>query len=201
MSAPVIIGVTGRIAAGKSEASSFLAKRFGCMLFDADKEAKYLSAEPEVTAKIIETFPQAKDGNGGLCRLTLRDTVFADAAGREKLENLLYPALKEEARDFVKQARSRGKHGVIDAPLLSRAGLDALCDRIFLIEAPLETREARALKRPSMTREAFAAVNSAQHDITPGAESAGLIRIDGGASIDAFRSALEKAMAQTMGHF
>ena len=65
--------------------------------------------------------------------------VFAEPELLERLNQIVHPAVKEDILekqpDFVESA------------ILYEAGLDAICDKIFVIEAPEDIRIARTIAR------------------------------------------------------
>jgi dephospho-CoA kinase len=145
---PTLIGITGGIGSGKSTIARALAAR-GFAVYDCDKEAKRIIAEDgNVQEQIIallgeEAFievpsdqvPSTKVYNTAY----VAGKVFAKPELLEKLNGIVHPAVKEDILakrpDFVESA------------ILYEAGLDVLCDRIIVVEAPEDVRIARTIKR------------------------------------------------------
>ena len=143
-----IVGITGGIGSGKSTIARALAAR-GYAVYDCDKEAKRIIAEnAEVQQKIIELLgeeafievpsdqvPSTKVYNTAY----VAGKVFAKPELLEKLNGIVHPAVKEDILakrpDFVESA------------ILYEAGLDVLCDRIIVVEAPEEVRIERTIQR------------------------------------------------------
>lgn len=187
----MIIGLTGRIAAGKSEAASYLAHTYKYCLFDADKEVAYLRKDPDIQAKILKAFPTAADNNGTLCREQLRHIVFKDSMALRTLEGILFPALLAEANDFTTLMTKRGTHGLIDAPLLFRAGLESYCDHIIMIRTDKGIRRKRYASRQGVQPQDFDRIDASQQDIDKHAKDMSLI-IDGGLPLNTIHEKLQQ---------
>jgi dephospho-CoA kinase len=103
------IGITGGIGMGKSTAEQFLLKR-GIPVIDTDRLAREL-VEPGKPAlsEIVQAF--GKDilkPDGSLDRGGLATRVFADAARREQLENILHPPIRTAWEQQIAAWESQG---------------------------------------------------------------------------------------------
>ncbi len=171
-----IIGITGGIGSGKSTIARALAAR-GYAVYDCDKEAKRIIAEnAEVQQKIIELLgeeaftnpsaPSLEERAGGEVSPIYNTSyvaqrVFADPELLEKLNHIVHPAVKENIRQQALPAvcQRSGPYSVsaavcqaklvlfIESAILYEAGLDSICDKIFVIEAPEDIRIARSIAR------------------------------------------------------
>ena len=135
----MIIGITGGIGSGKSTIARALAAR-GYAVYDCDKEAKRIIAENrDVQQQIIALLGPEAFVNGVYNTAYIAQRVFAEPELLEKLNHIVHPAVKEDILekqpDFVESA------------ILYEAGLDAICDKIFVIEAPEDIRIARTIAR------------------------------------------------------
>ncbi len=142
----MIIGITGGIGSGKSTIARALAAR-GYAVYDCDKEAKRIIAEnKDVQQQIINLFGEKSFINGIYNTQYISKCVFSPSLqGRSgeallaQLNAIVHPAVKEDILekqpDFVESA------------ILYEAGLDAICDKIFVIEAPEDIRIARTIAR------------------------------------------------------
>jgi dephospho-CoA kinase len=144
-----IVGLTGNIAAGKSEVARRLVAR-GATIIDADLLAReaVTPGSPALAAIVARWGPSALAADGTLDRAALRRIIFADESERAALEAIVHPQVSAlRARD-VAQARAAGADVVIcDIPLLFEAGLEGTVDAIILVDAPLATRRDRLIKR------------------------------------------------------
>lgn len=154
---PYIIGLTGGIGTGKSEAAAFL-ETLGAAQVDADKISHELTdgaGDSEALQAIREAFG---DGvfleDGTLDRRGLGEIVFADGAQRRRLEAILHPLIQRHMMDGIDRAAEAGKKVVIlNVPLLFETGMDALCDETWVLSANEETQIARVMMRDHIDRE------------------------------------------------
>jgi dephospho-CoA kinase len=165
----IVVGLTGRYCSGKGTAAGVFAS-LGYAVVDADQVSHEVTAEK--AEEIIAAFGSAIRGrDGGVDRRALGRIVFADPAARSRLEGILYPAITERIRAFIREASS---DVVINAPLLQRAGLQSICAAVVFIRAPALLRLIRAMRRDSLSlREAWVRIN-AQKDVHPQSIGAGV---------------------------
>ena len=135
----MIIGITGGIGSGKSTIARALAAR-GYAVYDCDREAKRIIAEnKDVQQQIIALLGPEAFVNGVYNTSYVAQRVFAEPELLERLNQIVHPAVKEDILekqpDFVESA------------ILYEAGLDAICDKIFVVDAPEEIRIARTIAR------------------------------------------------------
>jgi dephospho-CoA kinase len=144
-----IVGLTGNIAAGKSEVARRLTSR-GATIIDADQLAREAVAvgSPALAAIVARWGPTVLTPEGTLDRAALRQIIFADESERAALEAIVHPEVsKLRARD-IEKARAVGANVVVcDIPLLFEAGLESTVDAIILVDAPLDVRRDRLIKR------------------------------------------------------
>lgn len=143
---PVVIGLTGGVAAGKSTVAKLFAER-GFLHLDADAEARVVSADPDVLAEVAAAFGPAVVAGGALDRPALARIVFADAVARARLEAILHPRIRSRIRAALETANGRGQPVLIDAPLLLETGLVEFCDLTVHVDARDDVRAARAAAR------------------------------------------------------
>jgi dephospho-CoA kinase len=158
----MVVGLTGRYCAGKGAAARAFAQR-GFRVLDADAINHEVLAEQ--AGRVIAAFGDGvRAADGGVDRRALGRIVFPDPAARGRLEAILYPAITAR---ILRSIAEEGGDVLIDAPLLQRAGLDAICDAVVFVEAPVPVRLLRAIRRDSLTlRDAWIRIN-AQKDVRP----------------------------------
>lgn len=134
-----IIGLTGGIGSGKSTIAQELGKQ-GFAVYDCDLEAKRIIAENnEVQQAIIALLGEEAFVDGIYNTQYVAQRVFADPQLRQQLNQIIHPAVKNDI--LLKQPR------VIESAILCEAGLDRLCDKIVVVEAPEDIRIERVLAR------------------------------------------------------
>lgn len=148
-----IIGLTGSSGSGKTTAANIL-KDLGAYIIDCDKISRSIT-KPNMPAyrDIIAVFGERiLRSDGALDRRALGDIVFSDAELLKKLENITHAAIKKEIGLCLEKAEKTGVGLVIiDAPLLIEAGLDRLCDCVWLICANPAIRLVRIIKRDNIS--------------------------------------------------
>lgn len=134
-----IIGLTGGIGSGKSTIAQELGKQ-GFAVYDCDREAKRIIAENnEVQQAIIALLGEEAFVDGIYNTQYVAQRVFADPQLRQQLNQIIHPAVKNDI--LLKQPR------FIESAILCEAGLDRLCDKIVVVEAPEDIRIERVLAR------------------------------------------------------
>src|SRR5436190_19033122 len=92
---PLVVGLTGGIGSGKSEALAAFA-RHGAVTLSSDEMVRELYQRGDVRRAVAEHFgPDALDPSGAVDRAAIARRVFADEAERRWLEGLLLPLLAE----------------------------------------------------------------------------------------------------------
>jgi len=159
-----IIGLTGGVAAGKSEVTRRFEAR-GIAIADADLAARQV-VEPgqPALARVVETFgADVLQADGRLDRRRLREHVFADADARHRLEAILHPAIREHLA--VQCRAAAGPYAIAAIPLLTEVGGRSAypwLDRILLVDAPLELQHARLMRRDDIDEALAAKMIAAQ---------------------------------------
>jgi dephospho-CoA kinase len=153
---PFVLCVTGSLGMGKSTATRFFAEA-GVPVHDSDA-AVHALYEGEAVAAIEQAFP-GSTSNGKVDRAKLAALVLDDRAALTRLEAIVHPLVSASTDRFVAEAQAVGAPVVVlDIPLLFEAGLQCRCDAVVVVSAPPEIQRQRALDRPGMTEEKFAAI-------------------------------------------
>ena len=153
---PYVIGLTGGIGCGKSEAAKFLST-LGAAHLDADAISHELTeAGGAALPEIRRVFGEAAfNADGSLDRASLGKLVFGSEPARRALEGIIHPLVQREMLTRMDAAARAGASVVIlDVPLLFETGMDALCDETWTLYLPREKQVARVVTRDGLTREA-----------------------------------------------
>lgn len=155
-----VVGLTGGIGSGKSTATDWFSSQ-GVTVIDADVIARQVVAKGTETLKrIAEKFGDwVLTEAGELNRPELREYVFNQSNALVELESITHPAIREQAKLELQEAKSA--YVIISAPLLleaAEAGLANLCHRILLIDAPEELQILRASQRDGQNEQKIRAV-------------------------------------------
>jgi dephospho-CoA kinase len=164
----IVIGLTGGSGTGKSTVANAL-KRCGATVIDCDGIAHQNMKRGGVAYdEIVTEFgEEILLPTGEIDRKALGNIVFNDTDSLARLNKITH----KHIIDSVKESIARGEGiVVIDAPLLRQVGLDKLCDKVWITEAPYETRLERIIERDGVTRQAAQArlKNQAELDYTGG---------------------------------
>lgn len=191
-----VIGLTGGVAAGKSEVS----RRFealGVVVADADVAARAVVAPgSEGLRRIVAHFGAGVLlADGQLDRPALRERIFASPSERQALEAITHPAIRQMLRETCEAAP--GPYAVAAIPLLTEAGgrqQYPWLDRILVVDAPVAVQHARLMLRDGVTAELANRMIAAQasrearleladdvvvNDGPPQALEAEVVRLDG----------------------
>ena len=149
----MIIGITGGIGSGKSTIARALAAR-GFAVYDCDREAKRIIAEnKDVQQQIIALLGEEAFVNGVYNTAYVAQRVFAEPELLERLNQIVHPAVKA---DIIRHSPLSGSAAsplinppflFLESAILYESGLDSLCDKIFVVDAPEEIRIARTIAR------------------------------------------------------
>lgn len=152
---PYIIGLTGGIGCGKSEAAKYLSD-LGAVHLDADQISKALTAENgEALPMIRQTFgDEVFTPDGQFDRRAMAAIVFENASARRQLEGILHPLVQRNILKQMDQARQQGADIIVlDVPLLFETGMDALCDECWTLYVDRKVQIQRVMERDHLSRE------------------------------------------------
>lgn len=196
---PVLIGLIGGVAAGKSTVADELV-RLGAGRLDADRAGHEALRDPQVVAAARQRWGGAILGaDQDIDRKALAQIVFGSAEQaqneRQYLESLTHPLIGQQLAQQLAEMTAAGvRIVVVDAPLLLKSGWDQMCSKIIFIEADHSVRLARAIER-GWTADDFAAREAAQEDLTTKREAADFV-IDNSGSLASTREQVERLWPQ-----
>lgn len=150
-----VMVVTGGIGSGKSLVCRILSERFGYPVYEADAKVKELYVLKPALLDAIEmalgmTF---RDADGRFCPHMLAAAVFTDRGALDKVEALVFPALKEDFAAFA-ALHSEKEYVVFEsATVLEKPQFDGFGDVTVLVDAPFELRLERVIARDAMPKE------------------------------------------------
>lgn len=157
----MIIGLTGGIGSGKSQAS----RRFiqhGITVVDADQVARQVVVPGSPALAAIQAHFGARviDEQGALNRRLLRDLIFQSPAEKHWLESLLHPLINQEIRRQL--ANSDSPYTILESPLLLETQQHQLVDRVLVIDASEHLQIKRASQRDNTSEEQIKAIMQTQ---------------------------------------
>lgn len=143
----MLIGITGGIGSGKSTIARALEAR-GFTVYDCDREAKRIIAEnKEVQQQIISLFGEDSFVNGIYNTAYIAQRVFSDPSLLAQLNAIIHPAVKADILSLLPSTGRSGGVFFVESAILYEAGLDTICDKIIVVDAPEDIRIARTIAR------------------------------------------------------
>jgi dephospho-CoA kinase len=162
---PLLVGVTGGIACGKTTVSKML-EELGAPVIDFDLIARQV-VEPgtPALAKIVDYFGrQVLQSDGSLDRRKVSDLVFRDMEKRKVLESFTHPPIYEEFFNQVRAITEKDPDAIIQVavPLLIELNLSYLFDAVVVVHIPAEEQIRRLSERDGISTEDAANILNAQ---------------------------------------
>lgn len=144
--APLKIGLTGGIAAGKSEALKAFA-RLGAATLSSDAVVHELLESQELRDRLAARWGPEVVPDGTLDRTKIGEVVFADPEQLAWLEAQIHPLVKERTAAWLVDLPADTEVAVVEVPLLFEAGSDAVFDTTVAVVTADEVRRERAAAR------------------------------------------------------
>jgi len=158
----IVVGLTGSIAMGKTEAARMFAAR-GIPVFDSDAAVHHLYAHGGAAVDNIAKIVPPAVVDGTVNRHILATELLKTPELLKLIENAVHPLVRNMQDRFLQTARETSIPFVIlDIPLLFETGRQNEVDKIIVVSAPPAIQRARALSRPAMTENKLDLVLSRQ---------------------------------------
>lgn len=150
-----VVGLTGSIATGKSTVVEWF-KTKHVPVIDADQIAREI-VEPgkPILMRLKETFGEAIiQTDGSLDRALLGQMIFNDDTLRQKLDDLMHPAIvKEMVARRDKYLNQNEPLIILDIPLLFEGGLPDLVDRVIVVYTTESVQLERLMNRNKLSKQ------------------------------------------------
>jgi dephospho-CoA kinase len=140
------VGLTGGIAAGKSEALKAF-ERLGAATLSTDAVVHELLTTGEVRDMLVERFGDEVAPEGEIDRGAVAEVVFGDDDNRKWLEDLLWPRVGQRMWEWRQEVEAQDPPppaAVVEVPLLFEAGMEAVFDATVAVIADEPVRVERA---------------------------------------------------------
>jgi dephospho-CoA kinase len=141
MRRPLAVALTGGIAAGKSEALLAFARHGAATISSDDVVHRLYREDEELQTALRERWGDGVFRDGEVDRAEIGLIVFADRAELAWLEAELHPRVRQAVDAWL--ADQTAAVAVAEIPLLYETGGEARFDRVVVVTAPPEVREAR----------------------------------------------------------
>jgi dephospho-CoA kinase len=147
----LVVALTGGIGAGKSTVAQFFAQ-LGALVIDADQLARLaIERGTDGFAEVMMRFGEDVIINGDIDRRKLADIVFSDSKARADLEEIIHPKVQALFAEAVSDLNPEDIL-IYEIPLLVETGAAEKFDYIITVEADLELRKERLIKKKSESR-------------------------------------------------
>lgn len=194
---PVIFGLTGGIASGKSTVSNMF-RELGASVIDADQLARRVVKKGSRALEEI----QAAFGEdvitpaGDLNRPRLAEIIFSDANARRELEAITHPRIAAAMNNDAREAKADGHEWVIyDAALIVENGLQDSFKGLIVVTASPETQLERIVDRDELSEDEARARLESQMPLEQKIAFADWI-IDNNGSLDATRQQVKNVFSE-----
>lgn len=144
--APLKIGLTGGIAAGKSEALAAFA-RLGAATLSSDAIVHELFESEELRDLAVARWGAGVAPDGAVDRRRVGEIVFADRDELRWLEQQLHPRVAARMERWMAELPEGTELAVVEVPLLFEVGRDEVFDTTVTVVAADGVRRGRAEAR------------------------------------------------------
>ena len=151
----LVIGLTGGIGTGKSEAARQL-EELGALIISADQVGhEAYTVNTEAWEQVVATFGNGiLQDNKEIDRRKLGGIVFSDPSQLKKLNQIMHPRMARIVSDKIEAFRGQGVDTVVvEAALLFEAGWDSLVEEVWVTDASEEIIIGRLRERNGLSEE------------------------------------------------
>ncbi len=189
----LVIGLTGSIGTGKSEAARQL-EALGASVISADQVGhEAYTPHTEAWEQVVATFgDEILQEDGEIDRHKLGALVFSDTDQLDKLNEIMHPRMARMVANKIETLRTQGVDVVVvEAALLFEAGWDSLVEEVWVTDSPEEMVIERLKKRNGLSEEEARKRISSQMDRTERLEKADAV-IDNSGTMAGLESAVKE---------
>ena len=144
------IGIVGDIGSGKS----YIAKKFGYPVFNADKEVSKLYKKnkkifvqlKKILPKFIQTFPLEKR--------EITDAILSNRDNLKKIVKVVHSEIRKKLNIYIKKKQKK-KIIILDIPLLLENKINKKKDILVFINSKKSDILRRLKKRPNFNKKLF----------------------------------------------
>jgi len=142
----LVVALTGGIGAGKSLVAQYFSE-LGARVVDADQLARIAIERGSAGFdEVVTRFGERVLRNGDIDRKALGEIIFKDKSAKDDLEAIVHPRVRELFLEVVADLEA-DEILIYEIPLLVETKAAGNFDYIITVEADLELRKNRLLKR------------------------------------------------------
>jgi dephospho-CoA kinase len=143
---PLTIGLTGGIAAGKSESLAAF-ERLGAATISSDAVVHELLDSEPLLGRLTERWGEEVAPGGRVDRSKVGEIVFADPEQLKWLEAQIHPLVGERIGSWLTSLDEEAEIAVVEVPLLFESGMEGVFDTTVAVVTSDDVRRARAESR------------------------------------------------------
>lgn len=143
---PLTIGLTGGIAAGKSESLAAF-ERLGAATISSDAVVHELLDSEPLLSRLTERWGAEIAPQGRVDRSKVGEIVFADPEQLKWLEAQIHPLVGERIGGWLGSLGDEMEVAVVEVPLLFESEMESVFDTTVAVVTSDEVRRARAEAR------------------------------------------------------
>jgi dephospho-CoA kinase len=166
---PLTIGLTGGIAAGKSEALAAFS-RLGAATLSSDAVVHELLDSEPLVGRLVERWGPEIAPEGSVDRGRVGEIVFADPGQLTWLEQQIHPLVGERIGGWLAALPAETEIAAIEVPLLFESEMEKVFDTTVAVVTEDELRQERAAARGHALVDEREARQLAQHEKAARAE-------------------------------
>lgn len=181
------LGLTGGIGSGKSYVSAIL-RTMGIPVFDSDTIAKELMIKDDFIVSSLKQLlgDEVYLESGYLNKPLLAKYIFSSKSNADKVNSIVHPRVKTA---FIQWAESLSIKGTpivaMESAILFESGFDDVVDKVIAVDAPVDVRIGRVIKRDNTTpEEVLRRINSQMNEAEKLAKADYILVNDGVMSVD-----------------
>ena len=147
----MLTAISGGIGCGKTIVSRMV-EAMGFPVYDCDSQAaRIMDEDEEIKRAIAERIhPEALRPDGSIDRRRLSEIVFADYEALQRLNDIVHAAVRNDVGRWSAQQTS--PVSFVETAILYQSGLDRMVDAVWEVDAPLDLRVERVMKRNGIGR-------------------------------------------------
>ena len=157
------LGITGNIGSGKSSVLSFLSNN-RTSTYDLDKVAKdFYKTEEKIKQQVINSFPNAVSKDNQIDTNVLGKLVFNNPKNLNKLQNIVWPSLKNFILNKIKNNSS--ELIAFEGAIIIEANWHKIFDHIWIINSDLELSKERVINNRNLSENNFKKILNNQNNV------------------------------------
>lgn len=146
----ITLGITGGIGSGKSFVSQHFTKQ-NIPYYNCDERSKLLTnTNTQIINELTSRFGTKIYNDGKLNKALLAQIIFNDKNELLFINNLIHPIVKSDFEQW--RDTQNAPFVVVESAILIESGFYRFCDKILVVEAPLELRIKRVAERDKLTQ-------------------------------------------------